>query len=259
MTTILYTHESCAGHDPGPMHPESPSRLHAVTKALGTDEFAELTQQEAPLAEIEQITRIHPRALVDQIFDTVPTEGRVMIEGDTSISSQSGEAALRGVGALCAAVDAVSSRKADNAFCAIRPPGHHAEPNRPMGFCLFNNVAAGAEHARKIHGAERVAVVDFDVHHGNGTQAMFWEDPGLFFASTHQMPLYPGSGAESERGAHGNIVNIPLSPFSNGNAFRAGMGEQILPALRKFAPEFLFISAGFDFNLGTKHASEFDI
>ena len=246
MTTYLFTHESCIGHDPGPIHPESPARLEAVTKALRTPDFDRLVRQEAPKANIDQIARIHPRDLVEQILDAVPSEGRVMVDGDTSMSPGTGEAALRGVGALCAAVDAVSAGQADNAFCAIRPPGHHAEPSRPMGFCLFNNVVAGAEHARQAHGAERVAVVDFDVHHGNGTQAMFWEDANLFFASTHQMPLYPGSGAESERGAHDNIVNVPLSPYSGGDAFRAGLGERILPALRKFAPEFIFVSAGFD-------------
>ncbi len=246
MATFLYTHESCIGHDPGPMHPESPARLEAVTKALATDEFTELMRQEAPQANIEQIARIHPRELVEQILNAVPSDGHVMIDGDTNMSPQSGEASLRGVGALCAAVDAVSSGQADNAFCAIRPPGHHAEPERSMGFCIFNNVAAGAEHARQAQGVERVAVVDFDVHHGNGTQAMFWKDANLFFASTHQMPLYPGSGAESERGAHGNIVNVPLAPYSDGEAFRAGIGERIIPALKDFRPEFLFISAGFD-------------
>ncbi|MEE2689866.1 MAG: histone deacetylase family protein [Pseudomonadota bacterium] len=246
MATFLYTHESCIGHDPGPMHPESPARLEAVTKALATDEFTELMRQEAPQANIEQIARIHPREIVEQILNAVPSDGHVMIDGDTNMSPQSGEASLRGVGALCAAVDAVSSGQADNAFCAIRPPGHHAEPERSMGFCIFNNVAAGAEHARQAQGVERVAVVDFDVHHGNGTQAMFWKDANLFFASTHQMPLYPGSGAESERGAHGNIVNVPLAPYSDGEAFRAGIGERIIPALKDFKPEFLFISAGFD-------------
>ena len=246
MATFLYTHESCIGHDPGPIHPESPARLEAVTKALATGEFTELMRQEAPQANIDQIARIHPRELVEQILNAVPSEGHVMIDGDTNMSPQSGEAALRGVGALCAAVDAVSSGLADNAFCAIRPPGHHAEPERSMGFCIFNNVAAGAEHARQAQGVERVAVVDFDVHHGNGTQAMFWKDANLFFASTHQMPLYPGTGAESEQGAYGNIVNVPLAPYSDGEAFRAGIGDRIIPALKDFGPEFLFISAGFD-------------
>lgn len=246
MTTKLLTHESCVGHEPGPMHPESPARLQAVHQALSDAAFAPLEREDAPEADVEQIARVHPQQLVEQILDAVPTEGRVMIDADTHMSPKSGEAALRGVGAICRAVDAVMDSQADNAFCAVRPPGHHAEPSTPMGFCIFNNVAAGAEHVRKVHGAERVAVVDFDVHHGNGTQAMFWDDAGLFFGSTHQMPLYPGSGSESERGAHDNIVNAPLSPYAGSDEFRSAMGQRILPALRAFEPEFIFISAGFD-------------
>lgn len=246
MTTHLYTHDSCTEHDPGPMHPESPARLQAVQAALSKEEFSPLVRHEAPEADVNQIARIHPRQLVEQILDAVPAEGRVMIDGDTHMSPKTGEAARRGVGALCAGVDAVMAGEADNAFCAVRPPGHHAEPNTPMGFCIFNNIAAGAEHARKVHGIERVAVVDFDVHHGNGTQAMFWDDPGLFFASTHQMPLYPGSGSETERGAHDNIVNVPLAPFAGTAQFQTGMSERIFPALRAFEPELILISAGFD-------------
>jgi len=246
MTTFLYTHDACIGHDPGPMHPESPARLEAVTKALTAENFSALTRHDAPEADVDLIARIHPRELIEQILEAVPSEGRVMVDGDTHMSPMTGEAARRGVGALCSAVDAVVSGDADNAFCAVRPPGHHAEPSTPMGFCIFNNIAAGAEHARKAHGAERVAVVDFDVHHGNGTQAMFWDDAGLFFASTHQMPLYPGFGGESERGAHDNIVNVPLAPYAGSEEFRSGMSERVLPALRSFEPEFIFISAGFD-------------
>jgi acetoin utilization deacetylase AcuC-like enzyme len=246
MNTFLYTHDSFIEHDTGPMHPESPARLKAVTKALATEDFSALVRHEAPVASVELIARIHPRELIEQLLEAVPSEGRVMIDGDTHMSPKTGEAARRGVGAICSAVDAVVSGDADNAFCAVRPPGHHAEPLTPMGFCIFNNIAAGAEHARKAHGAGRVAVVDFDVHHGNGTQTMFWDDASLFFASTHQMPLYPGSGGEAERGAHNNIVNVPLVPYAGSEEFRIGMSERVLPALRSFEPEFIFISAGFD-------------
>jgi acetoin utilization deacetylase AcuC-like enzyme len=162
------------------------------------------------------------------------------------MSPQSGEAALRAAGAVAAAVDAVIAGEADNAFCAVRPPGHHAEPNRAMGFCLFNNVAVGALRARQVHGLARVAVIDFDVHHGNGTQACFWDDGSLFYGSTHQYPLYPGTGSSGETGAAGNIVNVPLPPMSGSQAFRLGMTRTLLPALDAFAPEMVLISAGFD-------------
>ncbi len=246
MATILFTHESCVDHDPGPMHPESPARLRAVHAALADDKYANLERREAPIAEVEQIARIHPAAYVEKVLEAIPSEGRVMLDGDTHVSPGSGEAARRAVGALCAAVDAVVGKETDNAFCAVRPPGHHAEQSIPMGFCVFNSVAAGAEHARQQHGMERAAVVDFDVHHGNGTQAMFWADAGLFFASTHQMPLYPGTGSASETGEHGNIVNAPLAPFSGSEEFRDAMSDRVLPALRSFEPDIIFISAGFD-------------
>ena len=246
MATILFTHEKCVDHDPGPMHPESPARLRAVHAALADDKYANLERREAPIAEVEQIARIHPAAYVEKVLEAIPSEGRVMLDGDTHVSPGSGEAARRAVGALCAAVDAVVGKETDNAFCAVRPPGHHAEQSIPMGFCVFNSVAAGAEHARQQHGMERAAVVDFDVHHGNGTQAMFWADAGLFFASTHQMPLYPGTGSASETGEYGNIVNVPLAPFSGSREFRKAMSDRVLPALRSFEPDIIFISAGFD-------------
>ncbi|MDP7393116.1 MAG: histone deacetylase family protein, partial [Alphaproteobacteria bacterium] len=192
------------------------------------------------------IARIHPAAYVEKVLEAIPSEGRIMLDGDTHVSPGSGEAARRAVGALCSAVDAVVGKETNNAFCAVRPPGHHAEQTIPMGFCLFNSVAAGAEHARQQHGMERAAVVDFDVHHGNGTQAMFWADAGLFFASTHQMPLYPGTGSASETGEYGNIVNAPLAPFSGSREFREAMSDRVLPALRSFEPDIIFISAGFD-------------
>ncbi len=246
MTTLLYSHPACAEHEPGAMHPESPARLAAVLDALAAPEFAALVRCEAPPAAREQLVRVHPESYIDMVFEAIPDTGHASLDADTTVSPGSGEAARRAAGALCAAVDAVATGAAGNAFCAVRPPGHHAEPSRPMGFCVFNNVAIGALHARGAHGYRRVAVVDFDVHHGNGTQAMFWDDPDLFFGSTHQMPLYPGTGAAEEQGAHGNIVNMPLAPMSGSGEFRAALSQTILPALRRFEPDFLLISAGFD-------------
>jgi len=245
MTTLLYTHPACLDHDPGDYHPESPARLRAVLEALGTPEFARLERREAPEAEIDDIARVHPRRFVERMLAAVPTAGHVGIDADTVLSPQSGRAALRAAGAVVAAVDAVVAGDADNAFCAVRPPGHHAEPGRAMGFCLFNNVAIGALRAREAHGLARVAVIDFDVHHGNGTQARFADDPSLFYASTHQSPLYPGTGRASETGV-GNIVNVPLAPMAGSREFRLGFSREILPALDLFRPEMVLISAGFD-------------
>jgi acetoin utilization deacetylase AcuC-like enzyme len=245
MTTALFTHPACELHDPGPGHPESPARLKAVLAALGTPAFASLARHAAPLATEEQIARVHPPVLIHHLLGAVPREGYAMVDGDTILSPGSAEAALRAAGALCAAVDAVMAGDARNAFCAVRPPGHHAEPETAMGFCLFNNVAIGALHARAMHGLTRIAVVDFDVHHGNGTQAAFEQDADLFFASSHQSPLYPGSGSVVERGV-GNIFNAPLLPGSGSVEFRAAWTERLLPALRTFKPEFILISAGFD-------------
>lgn len=244
--TILYTHEACLGHDMGPMHPERPARLEAIGKALAASDFDGLTRREAPLGTVDQIARMHPRAHVERVLAAVPEHGRVMLDADTSMSPGSGEAALRAVGAACAAVDAVVGGEAANVFCAVRPPGHHAEAEIPMGFCLFNSVAIAAAHARDTHGMKRVAVMDFDVHHGNGTQALFWNHADLMFASTHQMPLYPGTGSRQEKGAHRTIVNAPLAPGSDGAIFREAMTGTILPALESFAPDLLIISAGFD-------------
>jgi acetoin utilization deacetylase AcuC-like enzyme len=246
MTTLLYTHPACLEHDPGQYHPESPARLRAVLDALEAPEFASLERREAPAAAIDDLARVHPRQLVERVLAAVPKSGHVAIDADTVMSPGSGEAALRAAAAVAAAVDSVVAGEADNAFCAVRPPGHHAEPNRPMGFCLFNNVAIGALRAREVHGIGRIAVVDFDVHHGNGTQACFWDDSALFYGSTHQSPLYPGTGSTGETGAAGNIVNVPLRPMSGGQAFRAGMTRTLLPALDAFQPELLLISAGFD-------------
>jgi acetoin utilization deacetylase AcuC-like enzyme len=215
-------------------------------EALKADAFNGLDRRKAPMAELDQIARVHPRDYVDRILAAIPKSGLVQLDPDTAACPASGEAALRASGAVCAAVDAVMAGEANNAFCAVRPPGHHAEQTRPMGFCIFNNVAVGALQAREAHGVTRVAVVDFDVHHGNGTQAMFWDDENLFFGSSHQSPFYPGTGSEAERGATGNIVNAPLAAGSGGREFRQVWEGIILPALVDFKPEFLLISAGFD-------------
>jgi len=245
MTTLLLTHEACLAHDPGPHHPESPARLKAVLAALAAPAFAKLTRRDAPRASLEQIAVVHPGDFATRMLAAVPKQGYAAIDADTVLSPGSGEAALRAAGACIAAVDAVMKGEAQNAFCAVRPPGHHAEPHHAMGFCLFNNVAIAALHARQTHGIERVAVIDFDVHHGNGTQAAFERDPTLLYASTHQMPLYPGTGAARERGV-GNIVNAPLRPTSGSDEFREAFSTIILPALEAFRPEFVIISAGFD-------------
>ena len=245
MTTFLYTHPACLDHDPGRHHPESPARLRAVLAALDDPEFARLERREAPEAALDDLSRVHPRRHVERILGAVPKSGHVGLDADTILSPASGAAALRAAGAVVAAVDAVVSKEADNAFCAVRPPGHHAEPQKAMGFCLFNNAAIGALRAREVHGLARVAVVDFDVHHGNGTQAAFETDGSLFYASTHQYPLYPGTGAASETGV-GNIVNVPLRPMSGSSQFRLGMTQRVLPALDAFRPDLVLVSAGFD-------------
>ena len=243
--TLLYTHPVCVDHDPGARHPESGARLEAIQEALAAEDFENLERREAPLGDSEMLGWAHDEALVEAILANVPAEGRVAVDADTVMSPASGEAARRAAGAVAAAVDAVLGGEADNAFCAVRPPGHHAEPRRPMGFCLFNNVVVGAERARRSHGLTRIGVVDFDVHHGNGTPAAFAQDGDLFFGSTHQSPLYPGTGAAGETGV-GNIVNAPLSPGTGSAGFRDAMESRLLPALRAFRPEMILISAGFD-------------
>lgn len=243
MTTYLFTHRACIEHDPGPTHPERPDRLKAVLAALDGDDFARLERREAPAIDVDEVKRVHDPLYVDAVLDSVPERGQVHLDPDTALSPVSGEAALRAAGAAAAAVDAVIG--GGNAFCAVRPPGHHAEPDKAMGFCLFNSVAVAALHARVEQGLQRVAVVDFDVHHGNGTQAAFERDGDLFYASSHQSPFYPGSGHESERGV-GNIVNVELASGSGSDEFRRGWSGRILPALREFDPDLLLISAGFD-------------
>jgi acetoin utilization deacetylase AcuC-like enzyme len=247
VTTALITHPACLEHDTGPGHPETSERLRAVLSALETPEFSDLLREQAPMATVEQLSRVHPQAYVEAILAIQPELGEpVYLDGDTVMSNGSAEAAARGAGGACMAVDAVMEGWARAVFVAVRPPGHHAEPSRPMGFCLFNNVAVAALHARATWGVQRVAVVDFDVHHGNGTQAMFEADPDLFYASSHQSPCYPGTGFPSEHGVANNIVNTPLHPRDGGPAFRAAWSGTILPALDAFAPGLLIVSAGFD-------------
>ncbi|MCC6912504.1 MAG: histone deacetylase family protein [Rhodospirillaceae bacterium] len=246
MTTLFLTHGDCLAHETGAYHPERPDRLRAVLKAMEQDAFRGLIREEAPYASLEAMARAHPGDFVPRILDAIPDHALRQIDADTVISPGSGEAMRRAAGAVVRAVDAVAKGEAANAFCAVRPPGHHAESTRAMGFCLVNNAVVGAMHARAAHGHRRVAVVDFDVHHGNGTQEMFWDDADAFYASTHQYPFYPGTGGVRERGAHGTIVNVPLAAGSGSDIFRSRFADEILPALEAFKPGLLIVSAGFD-------------
>lgn len=246
MTTQLYFHEACVEHDTGRGHPECGDRLRAIMQALDDEAFDGLARLEAPLIDLKEVENTHRHDYVEMVMENMPQEGRVYLDPDTSISPRSGEAAKRAAGAACAAVDAVLAGQAKNAFCAVRPPGHHAEAGQAMGFCLFNNVAVAARHARETAGIDKVAVVDFDVHHGNGTQHSFNDDANLFYGSSHQSPCYPGTGMAHETGVANNICNLPLSPGAGTDAFRKGYQRTVLPALRAFNPDLLIISAGFD-------------
>jgi acetoin utilization deacetylase AcuC-like enzyme len=247
VTVALITHPACLEHDTGPYHPECPDRLRAVLRVLEAEEFLPLMREEAPLATLEQLHRVHPESYVDAILAIRPEPGDSRnLDPDTVMSAGSAEAAQRAAGGAVHGVDAVMEGWARRAFVAVRPPGHHAERNRAMGFCLFSSAAVAARHAQVRWNLERVAVVDFDVHHGNGTQDVFHDDPGLFYASSHQFPCYPGTGRATERGVAGNVVNAPLSPGATGKEFRAAWLDVILPALDRFAPGLLIVSAGFD-------------
>lgn len=244
--TVLFTHPACLDHDTGPGHPERPDRLRAVLRALEAEEFQYLERAEAPLAEESQLLLAHTVRHVDGVRQHVPEQGLAALDGDTILSPGSWEAARRAAGAVIAAIDLVMAGRTSNAFCAVRPPGHHAERDRAMGFCLFNNIAIGALHARQVHQVQRIAVVDFDVHHGNGTQDVFENDPDLFFASTHQNGIYPGTGMAAEHGIDGNILNVPLPSGTGSQPWRAAMTGKVLPALKSFSPDLILISAGFD-------------
>ena len=245
MSTAYFTHNSFLGHDPGPGHPERPDRLRAIWRALETAEFRDLVRREPPEATPQQLALGHSRDYVDEALGALPSEGYVMFDGDTIASPGTREAVLRAAGAAIAAVDEVMTGKVDNAFCAVRPPGHHAEPDRAMGFCLFNNVVIGAKHAMAKYGLTRVAVIDFDVHHGNGSETAARRDSQLFYASTHQSHFYPGTGDRNDPSVP-NLVNAPLPAGSGSIEFRRAMERIVLPALAEFAPELVMISAGFD-------------
>jgi acetoin utilization deacetylase AcuC-like enzyme len=246
MTTLLLTHPACLDHVTPPGHPERADRLRAVNEVLADARFNGLSRGEAPEGNLDLVTLCHNEHYVTELRHIAPTSGLVYLDGDTSMSPGTWEAVMRGVGGAVAATDAVMSGKHSNAFVAVRPPGHHAEINKPMGFCFFDNVAIAARHAQRKYGIGRAAIVDFDVHHGNGTQDIFWADKSVMYCSTHQMPLFPGTGAASERGEHDTIVNAPLASEDGGKQFRAAFENVILPQLTKFAPELIMISAGFD-------------
>ena len=243
--TLVYFHPDCLLHNTGAGHPERSDRVRSVLAHLHKVDAKELRYQEAPKATTEQLSRIHPSHHIHSILDEIPGSELIHLDPDTTLSKGSNNAALRAAGAVCAAVDAVVKGPITRAFCVTRPPGHHAEPDQAMGFCVFNNVAIAAAHARHKHGIQRLALVDFDVHHGNGTQKIFETDTNTLFISSHEMPLFPGTGAQSETG-QGNIVNIPLTPKTGSSVFRKKWEQRGLPRLRSFAPELIFISAGFD-------------
>jgi acetoin utilization deacetylase AcuC-like enzyme len=250
MTTALITHSACLGHVPPAGHPEAPARLRAVLAAFEDPSFAALARLEAPPASRMALSRAHdPVHVANVLDDWAPQTNNyrfVRIDADTAMARGSDQAALHAAGACVRAVDEIMKGPIRNAFCAVRPPGHHAERDRAMGFCLFNSVAVAAAHARAVHGLQRIAIADFDVHHGNGTQDIFWNDPDTLYVSSHQFPHYPGTGEKGERGVANNILNAPLPPGSGSEAFRAAWSRVILPAVEQFRPDIVFISAGFD-------------
>ena len=246
MTTALYTHHSALNHVTPDGHPERVARIQAIQAALADPRFDDLDRREAPVCDRAEVLRCHPEAYLENVEAAIPDTGWASLDADTHVSPGSLEAAFRGVGACVAAVDGVLVGEFTNAFVGMRPPGHHAENSTAMGFCLFGNASIAAKRALDHHGLERVAVLDFDVHHGNGTQDLLWDEPRTLVASSHQMPLYPGSGAAHETGAHGNVMNVPLPPMSGGAEMRRAWRDAILPAVDDFAPELVIISAGFD-------------
>ncbi len=246
MPTLLVSHPDCLAHEVPLGHPERPDRLRAIDRALSAPIFDGLVRVEAPLARESAIGLAHPEHHILGLKARTPREGFYEIDADTTLSPGTYTAALRSAGGAVMAVDEVLAKRADNAFVATRPPGHHAEHETAMGFCYFNNAAIAARYARKVHGLDRVAIVDFDVHHGNGTQDILWSDPDMMYCSSHEAPLYPGTGSMSERGDYDQIINMPLPPGTRGEAFREAYDLRILPQLRRFAPQLIIISAGFD-------------
>ncbi len=246
MKTAYLTHPDAAHHQTPPGHPEQIARMTAVGDALAGSDFTALMRLDAPLAEDALLLLSHPASYIDRIRKSIPAAGIYQLDADTHVSNGSFTAASRAVGGACHAVDLVMQGTAANAFVGMRPPGHHAETATPMGFCLFGTVAIAARHAMEAHGLNRVAVVDFDVHHGNGTQDLLWDEARAFFVSSHQIPLWPGSGKSDERGGHGNVLNVPLAPGTDGAAFRRVYEDMVLPQLDRFAPELILVSAGFD-------------
>ncbi len=244
MTTLLLSHPVCVRHEM-PGSPETPSRLEAIDQALLSEHFSMLKRENALSAHKEHIALAHGEDYIEAIREHTPESGFFRIDADTTLCPHSYESALKAAGSAVRAVDSVMNGDADNAFCAIRPPGHHATKHQAMGFCLFNNAAIAALHARNEHGAERIAVIDFDVHHGNGTQDILWDEPDIFYGSTHQSPLYPGTGAVNETGA-GNIVNTPLPSGADGTKIKEAFNDRLLPALFNFSPDLIVVSAGFD-------------
>ncbi|MGU3540340.1 histone deacetylase family protein [Methylobacterium sp. A54F] len=246
MTTLYVSHPAALDHVVPEGHPERPERIRAVDRVLEAERFSGLVRALAPRAEAQVATLAHPEAYVEAIVAASPEHGLVQIDSDTLMSPGSLDAALRAVGGAVHAVDAVLKGECANAFVAMRPPGHHAERTRAMGFCLFNQAAIAALHARTAHGATRVALIDWDVHHGNGSQDIFWDDGSVMYASTHQMPLFPGTGAAGERGTKDTIVNVPLRPNDDGAVFREAFEVGILARVEAFRPDVVILSAGFD-------------
>jgi acetoin utilization deacetylase AcuC-like enzyme len=246
VTTLLLSHPACLDHDTGAGHPERPDRIRAVSAALNEPCFALLRRVDAPGIDRAAVLRVHPADYADAIEAAPPARGRTYLDADTPMSAKSFTAIAHCVGGVTLAVDEVMRGAVQNAFVAMRPPGHHAGTASPMGFCFFNTAAIAARHAQATHGAERVAILDFDVHHGNGTQEIFWSDASVLYASSHQMPLFPGTGGRDECGEHDNIVNAPLLAGSNGEIFREAMEMALLPRIDAFSPDLIVISAGFD-------------
>lgn len=246
MPTLVLSHAASLDHDTGLGHPERPDRIRAIEQVLSHESFQSLYRLHAPGGDHQAILRVHPSEYVAAIEKAAPTEGLVRVDGDTIMSPGTIEAIMHAVGGTVLAVNAVMHGNVDNAFVAVRPPGHHAERATPMGFCFFNTAAIAVRQAQAVHKAERVAIMDFDVHHGNGTQDIFWSDRNVLYCSTHQMPLFPGTGGRDERGEFDNIVNAPLSSGADGTAFREALETVILPRIDAFRPDLIVISAGFD-------------